>query len=202
MNTTGTSSTAVPIHSDRPLLRTAFIVDAVLWLAVGGFSRLRALHADGEDWELPYALFSVFLIISAAASTFTVLMYTSKSGPRSTSRIAAIALAIVGVVSTVMAWAFPLWAVLLAAGFAALAVTGSPQTRSAIRLSGALLVGLAVAFIALTAKIGPPGEYNDHSEAQSWGVTVACGLTAIVLAMLARRTLEAHSGPRAETHST
>lgn len=196
-----TARTTVPTHSDRPVLRTAFLVSAVLWLATSGISRLRALHSDGDDWEGYYALFGVFLMMAAAATTLTIVMHTSKSGPRSVSRIAAIAVAFLGVLSTVVAWAFPLWAVLLAAGFAALVVTGSPHGRSALRLSGALLAGLAVAIVARTATIGPPGEYNDYSEAQSWGVTVGCALTAIVLVMLARRTSEVPSDARPATTS-
>ena len=33
--------------------------------------------------------------------------------------------------------------------------------------------------VGVTAKLGRPGQHNDYSEAQGWGVTVACGLTAI-----------------------
>lgn len=129
MNTTGA---AVPFRSDRAVLRTAFVVDAVLWLATAGVSRLRYLYADGEDWELPYAVFSIVLLIAAAATTLTVVRYTSKLNGHRAPRIAAIVLALVGVASTIMAWAFPLWAVLLAAGFAALAATGSRHARGAL----------------------------------------------------------------------
>ena len=196
-----TARKTVPIHSDRRVLRIPFLVSAVLWLAAGGISRRRALYADGEDWELPYALFTVFLMMAAAATTLTIVMHTSTSGRRATSRIGAVALAVVGTMSTIVAWALPLWAVLLAAGFAALVATGSPHARNAIWLSGALLAGLAVAIVALTAKIGPPGEYNDYSEAQSWGVTLGCALTAIVLVMFARRPSEVHSDARPATRS-
>lgn len=87
-----------------------------------------------------------------------------------------------------MAWAFPLWAVLLAAGFAALTATGPPQSRNALWLGAALLVGLAVAVVGVTAKLGRPGSHNDYSEAQSWGTTVACALAAAMLAVRARRS--------------
>ena len=87
-----------------------------------------------------------------------------------------------------MAWAFPVWSVLLAAAFAALAGTGTPQRRHAMWLGAAFLGGLAVAFVGVTAKLGSPGPHNDHSEAQGWGVTVACLLAAAVLAVLVRRS--------------
>ena len=64
MNPTGT---AVPIHSDRRVLRTAFLVDAGPWLAAAGVSRDRALYADGEDWDLPYAVFGNLLVVGFVA---------------------------------------------------------------------------------------------------------------------------------------
>ena len=196
MNTTATT---IPNRSDRTELRTPFLVDAVLWLATGGISRLRALNSDGDDWEGPYALFSVFLMMAAAATTITIVMHTSRPGSRRSARFAAIVVAILGAVSTIAAWAFPLWAVLLAVGFVALTVTGSRQARRALWLSGALLTGLAVAIVGLTAKLGPAGRYNDYSEAQGWGITVACGLMAIALAVLARGDSEAHADARSAT---
>jgi hypothetical protein len=94
-----------------------------------------------------------------------------------------------------------LWAVLLAAGFATLAGTGPPQTRNEVWLTAALLAGLLVAIVANTATLGPPGRYNDYSEAQGWGVTVGCALTAVVLTLVARRTSQAHTDDRPATMS-
>ncbi len=175
--------TTVPSRSEPKLPSAAPLVAAALWLAAGGAGRLRAENADG-DWEGPYALFSVVLLIAAAATTVMIVIYTSKEGARSGARNAAVALAIVGTVSTVAAWAFPLWAVLLAAGWAALAATGSPSGRDAAWVGGALLAGLAVAVVAVNAKLGAPGRHSDYSDAQSWGVTTACVLAAVGLARL------------------
>lgn len=188
-----TTRSTVPIRTYHNALRTALLVDAVLWLATGAASRSRDLYSDGDDWESPYALFSVLLVTAAAVATFAITAYTSKPGPRSASRTAAVALAIVATASTVMAWAFPLWAVLLVAGFAALAATGPPQSRNALWLGAVLLVGLAVAVVGVTAKLGRPGSHNDYSEAQSWGITVACALSAAVLAVRARRSSGTHA---------
>lgn len=151
----------------------------------GGGISLRAMYSD-DDWEGAYAMFSVILLLAAASTTFAIVQYTSEQGSRPATRLAAMALAILGTVSTVVAWAFPLWAVLLAAGYVALAATGAPHRRRAGWLGGALLAGLAVAIVALSAELGPAGEHNDYSEGQSWGITVACVLTATVLAVLAR----------------
>ena len=181
-----TAPSTIPAHSTRGGLRLALVVDADLWLAAGAASVNRGLYSD-DDWEGPYALFSVLVLAAAAATTLAITMYTSKPNAPSASRVAAGALAVLATASTLIAWAFPVWSVLLAAAFAALAGTGTPQRRHAMWLGAAFLCGLAVALVGVIAKLGPPGSHNDHSEAQGWGVTVACVLAAAVLAVLARR---------------
>ena len=182
-----TAPSTVSADSIRRVLRIALVVDAVLWLAAGAASVNRALYSD-DDWEGPYKLFSVLVVVAAAATSLSITMYTSKPNARSASRIAAVALAVLATVSTLVAWAFVVWSALLAAAFAALAGTGPSQRRHALWLAAPFLAGLTIAFVAAIAKLGPPGSHNDHSEAQGWGVTVACVLAAAVLAMLARRS--------------
>jgi len=182
-----TAPSTIPAHSTRSVLRVALVIDAVLWLAAGAASVNRGLYSD-DDWEGPYVLFSVLVLVAAAATTLSITMYTSKPNARTASRFAAVALAVLATVSTMVAWAFPVWSVLLAASFAALAGTGTPQRRHAMWLGAAFLAGLAVALVGANARLGPPGSYDDHSEAQGWGVTVACVLAAAVLAVLARRS--------------
>jgi hypothetical protein len=187
MNTT---SPAVAIGAHHGAVRTALVIDAGLWLAVGAASRNRGLYSDGDGWEGTYAVFSVLLLIAAAVAALAVTAYTSPPGQPSRSRVAAVVLVILATVSTVVAWAFPLWAVLLAFGFAALAATGPSRTRNASWLGAALLSGLAVAIVGLLAEIGPAGSHNDYPEAQGWGVTVGCVLAAAVLVLLSRRAAE------------
>lgn len=179
-----TTRSSVPVSANRNALSAALVVATALWFATGIASRL---VSGGDDWENAYALFSVLLVIAAATSAGAITVYTSKPKPRSVLRVAAVALAILAVASTIVAWASVVWAVLLAAGFAALAATGPRRRRDACWLSVALLAGLAVALVGLWTKLGPPGEYNDYSEAQEWGVTVACALATVVLGVLARR---------------
>ena len=50
--------------------------------------------------------------------------------------------------------------------------------------ASALLAGLAVAVVAVNAKLGAPGRHSDYSDAQSWAVTTACVLAAVGLARL------------------
>ena len=175
----------VPDRNNRNLLSGALVVAALLWLATGIASRR---FSGGDDWEVPYALFGALLLLAAATSAGAITVYTSKPKDRSVRRVAAIALTIFAVASTIVAWAFVVWAVLLAAAYTALAVTGPRQRRDARWLGAALLAGLAIALVGVLAKLGPPGEYNDYSDAQGWGVTVACALVAAVLGGLAWRS--------------
>ena len=147
--------------------------------------RLVASRAsDADDWEVGYALLSGTLLIASVVTTVVVVRRTATPGRTSLARMAAIILAIVATASTFVAWAFVVWAVLLAAGYAALALT-SPVFRRALWLSGALLAGVAGAFVGVAAKLGSPGSSNDYSDAQDWGMTIACALTAAVLLVLA-----------------
>lgn len=175
-----------PARTDRNTVHTALVV-AFLWLVAAA----ALLFTNRDDWEWPYAVFSAFLLIASAATTFLVVQHTATAGHTPIPRFAAIALAILATASTVVAWAFVLWAVLLAAGYAALAVTGSPHGRRALWLSGALLAGVGVAFVGVTAKLGPAGDDNNYGQAQGWGIAVACVLAATVLAVLARSAAEA-----------
>ena len=179
-----TTRSVVPVRGNRNLLSAVLLVAALLWLATGIASRT---GLAGDDWEVPYAIFSVLLLMVAATSAGAITVYTAKPKDRSVRRVAAVALAILAVASTIISWAFVVWAVLLAAAFAALTTTGTRQCRDAGWLSAALLAGLAVALVGLWAELGDPGEYNDYSDAQSWGVTVACVLASAVLSVLALR---------------
>jgi peptidoglycan/LPS O-acetylase OafA/YrhL len=184
-----------PRRAERGATSIAFIVVAALWLAVGAASRRRGLHADGDDWETPYAIFTVLLMVAAGAALLVVAMHTAQPGERSATRTAAVALAVLAAASTIVAWAFPVWAVLLTAAFAALGATGRRDGRQVGWIGAALMVGLGVAIVGATAKLGAPGESNDYSEAQTWGITVACLLVAGVLGALAvldRRGVPVH----------
>lgn len=172
---------SVPVDADHEMLSPALVVVAALWFATAIASR------SFVDWQVRYALFSVLLLVAAATSAGAIIWYTSTPSSRSLGRVGAVGLVMLAVASTFVAWAFVVWAVLLAAGFASLAATGPRQRRGAGWLSVALLGGLAVAVIGLWAQLGPPGEYNDYSEAQDWGATVACVSVSAVLGMLARR---------------
>ena len=44
-----------------------------------------------------------------------------------------------------------------------------------------------MSILGVVAKLGAPGDDNNYSEAQSWGVMVACALTALALARLGWR---------------
>ena len=143
-------------------------------------------------------MFSVFLLIASVVTTVR-RSFADTSERRShigRGALAPLLLAIVGTASTLVAWAFLMWAVLLAAGLFRARRHRSPQRRRACWLGGALLAGLAVAIIAVNAKIGPAGEYNDYSDAQDWGMTIACALAAAVRRSSSLATVREAASPR------
>lgn len=184
-----------PSHETDPDgLGLVLVIASGLWLLAAVAFRL--LESSDDGWVGAYMAFSVVLLAAAAVASLGVTLHTSPPGTPSGPRIAAIAWVVVATASTIVAWAFVLWAVLLALGFAALAASGRPQRRHAAWLSAALLVGVVAAVVAAVAEIGDPGTYGDHSEAQGWGTTLSCVLTGIGCAALARRTHATHrTGP-------
>lgn len=180
-----TTRPVVPIRDSRNVVSVPIVVAVLMWFATAIASR----RFSGDDnWAGPYALFSLLLLLAAATSAGAITAYTSTPKDRSVPRVAAIALAILAVASTIVAWAFVVWSVLLAAAYGALAATGPRQRRDAGWLSAALLAGLAVALVGVWGKLGSPGEYNDYSDAQGWGVTTACALATATLCVLTRHS--------------
>ncbi|MEO6124258.1 MAG: hypothetical protein ABIR32_11160 [Ilumatobacteraceae bacterium] len=87
-----TAAATRPAHSTQRVLRVALAVGAFLWFLVGIAAVSGTLYSD-DDWETPYALFSVLLLMAAATTTLAITMYTSEPHARSASPTAASVLA-------------------------------------------------------------------------------------------------------------
>lgn len=168
------------------------LLAAASWLVVGGHGAREAAEAGG--WLASYHLFAVAL---AVASVFTVAAVGSSTGPPARPRLhtAGLAVAGFGVVTTLMAWALPLWMVVLGAGVALIAAATSRRERAAtIALAVAPFVGLATLIVAIEAEVGSPDEYGDYPAAIGIALVVtALGMIGSLLAF-ARRV---HATPAA-----
>ncbi|MEQ1788437.1 MAG: hypothetical protein ABL966_15400, partial [Acidimicrobiales bacterium] len=138
----------------------------------------------GDDWQTPYLLFNAALTIAAILTLATVL-HLGRDAETSRWRRIGLAVCGLGLVSTLVAWALPLWMTLLGVGFGlvAMSVTGALRRPLAL-LAGAQVLGLVSLLLALRAEIGPVDEYGDHPAAFGVGLVVTAGamIGALLLA--------------------
>jgi hypothetical protein len=111
----------------------------------------------------------------------------SSPGERSPLRSIGLAVCALGVLSTVVAWALPLWMTLFAVGFALIALAGAqPWRRPVAFLALTPLLGMTAVFVGIAAELGPRDEYGDHPAAFGIGLVVTATATLVSLYQLDR----------------
>ncbi len=149
----------------------------------------------GDGWERPYLLFSLSLLL-AVALTIAVTWGATRTSRRQAWRKVGLGVGAIAVVSSLVAWALPLWATLLAISCAASAVGAPRGVRHALTtLTAAQLVGMAVMFGAIEAKVGTQDGYGDYPAAFGLGTVVLAAGSVLGLAMLARAVGSTQSKP-------
>jgi hypothetical protein len=167
--------------------RTLISLASLAWLVVGGYGVWEIVVEDaGDDWETAYLIFAGALFLGALL-TLTALWNVSRRDERSPMRVIGLAVCAVGLLSTLVAWALPLWMTLLAIGYALVALSGlRPWRRSAGFLAAAQLLGMAAMFAGIAAEVGRRDEYGDHPAAFGIGIVVTAVATVVSLYQLDR----------------
>lgn len=152
------------------------------WLVVGAHGLLQiASEEASDDWEGPYLLFSIALFVGSGLTAVTAWTWSRRSERELLRRVGLGACAL-AVLSTVVAWALPLWMTTLAVSFALLAVASSQRARRGLAiLAASQLVGMAVLFAALAAEVGPRDSYGDYPVAFGIGLVVTSAGSVIGL---------------------
>ncbi len=157
------------------------------WLGVGlyGVWEITGKEA-GDGWERPYMLYSISLFV-AAALTLVIGWEHTRGTDRAVLRRVGIGIGAIAVVSSLVAWALPLWMTLIGASFVILAIAAPrPQRLILAVLAAAQIFGMALMFIALFVEVGPQNSYGDYPVAFGLGLVATAGLTMLGLAGLAR----------------
>ncbi len=146
---------------------------SALWLLVAAAT----LSGDDDDWEVAYAVFSGVRRMAAAVIGFTVVRWGRPATRVLVWRVG-VGLLVAAILTTVVAWASPLWQASLAIAFVSLAVgTDRPRTPLLV-LAGAQLAGLAAFFIADAMEVGDVDSYGDYPLAGDISVVLSSLLTA------------------------
>ena len=160
---------------------------AVAWAVVGLMALWSAAFDQGDDWEIAYTAFSIALLM-ATALTVALAAGATRVTTRATLRRVGLAVSVLGVAASVVAWAFPLWMSILGVGLGLLAMTSAAETRRPVALLAAgHLVGLAVMVAGLAAEVGRTDEWGDHPVPGNVGAAIAAAVTVAGLVMLADR---------------
>ena len=167
--------------------RTLTSLASLAWIVVGGYGLWGILVEDsGDNWQTPYLIFASALFLGAAL-TVAAIWTVSRQDQRSPTRVIGLGVCVVGLLSTLVAWALPLWMTLLAIGFGLVAVSGQrPWRRSVALLAGAQLLGMAAMFVGIAAEVGRRDEYGDHPVAFGIGIVVTTAATVVSLHQLDR----------------
>jgi hypothetical protein len=176
----------------RPLIALA----ALGWVVIGGHGLWTIVveESSGDDWEIRYLVSSIALFV-ASLLTLVVLWRATSDGARSPMRVVGLAVTSLGVLSTVVAWALPLWMTLLAVGYGLLFVSmGQSRLRPVVLLAGAQLLGMAFLFAGMAAEVGRVDEYGDYPAAFGIGLAVTAVATIVSLYLL-DRSLDADATP-------
>lgn len=162
-------------------MRALTLFAGFAWLAIASYGIGSAMIDVGDDWELTYMLFSLALLVGAAL-VVTVVARLTRESSRPGLRMVGLIVCSLGVVSSIVAWALPLWMTLLGLGFAMLAIASGPRERRAVALLAAgQLVGLVVMFAGIAAEVGRQDEWGDYPAAGGIAVVVTAALTVIAL---------------------
>jgi hypothetical protein len=164
---------------------------ALAWIVVGGYGMWEIVAEDsGEDWETPYAIFSSALFLGTLL-TVAAVWIVSRHSERSPMRMVGFGVCAVAVLSTVVAWALPLWMTLSAVGYALVAASGAqPWRRAVALLSAAQVLGMAALFLGIAVEVGRQDEYGDHPAAFGLGTLVTAAATVGALVQLRRSSDE------------
>jgi hypothetical protein len=173
-------------------VRTLSSLASLAWIVVGGYGLWGILVEDtGDNWQTPYLVFASALLIGAALTVAAVWIVSRRDEP-STMRVIGLGVCVVGLLSTLVAWALPLWMTLLAIGFAVVAVSGQrPWQRPVALLAGAQLLGMAAMIVGIAVEVGRRDEYGDHPVAGSIGLVLTAGAAVVSLYQL-DRSINAH----------
>lgn len=166
------------------------------WAGVGAYGVWEMSGEQaGDGWGRPYVLFSIALVVALAFSVAAAWNCT-RAAARPGLHTVGLGVGVLAVLSSLVAWATPLWATLFAVSCAVLAAAAPRVHRTGLAvLAAAQLVGIAVMIAAIEAELGSRDSYGDYPAAFGLGNAVIAAGSVLGVALLARANSPVRSEP-------
>jgi hypothetical protein len=141
---------------------------------------------QGNGWQVYYAIFSAALLAAGVLTVLTMIGVSRRSGGLGIAGMIGLVIAGLGVASSILAWAIPMWMGLLGIGllvFGGAALNnGTAPKRSTLLASSGFIIGVITFTILNLAKVGPVDSYGDRPVA--WGIGGATGMIIVALGLI------------------
>jgi hypothetical protein len=161
------------------------VAAGIAWLVAFATTVNDSLY-DEEDWELPYLMLMLSLVV---ATTLTVVTVSTRTRRGSVASVVGIVVGVLTVAATVVgAWALPLWMGLLAVSLVLHAV--ADRARRGVLLTMAAVPVLAIGALIIGAEIGigEKDKWGDYPQAGTLSMGVMAFGMAVTLGWFARAT--------------
>jgi hypothetical protein len=159
-----------------------------LWLIAAAVYVLMILRDDTEanGWQVFYAIFTAAVLAAGVLTVLAMIGVSRRSGGLGIPGMIGLAIAGLGVLASIIAWAVPLWMGLLGIGllvFGGAALNnGVAPKRSTMLASSGFIIGV-ILWVALNAsKVGAVDSYGDYPVA--WAIGGATGMTIVALGLI------------------
>jgi hypothetical protein len=167
---------------------TFALVAGGLWL-LGSVTYLLMILTDGPDgagtlnlnWQVFYAVFSAAILAGGVLTVLSMIGMSKRSGGLGFFAMAGLAIVVLGVAASVLAWAVPFWmgvqgVGLVVFGGVALRNGTAPKLPTMLTASG-FIIGVITFVVLNVAQVGPTDSYGDYPLA--WGIGGAVGMVLV-----------------------
>ncbi|MGB5432087.1 MAG: permease prefix domain 1-containing protein [Acidimicrobiia bacterium] len=162
---------------------TLALISAGLWLAAAVAYFMMVFFED--TWQVYYGIFNALILAAGVFAVLAVLGVGKRLGGLGVAGMIGVAVAGLGVVASLIAWAIPLWMGLQAIGYLTIGIAvlrrGTAPRSSTLAFSSGFVIGVAAFFAADYAEVGPVDSYGDYPVGWMIGTAIGCTILAAAL---------------------
>jgi hypothetical protein len=139
-----------------------------------------------DRWEQTYLLFSIAIVVAGVLGLFAAIGMSKRLGGLGVLGMTGLVITGIGVFTSIVAWALPLWMGLQGVGLLLLGIavlrSRIAPTWSTLLTSSGFMLGIITFIVANSAKLGEPDEYGDYTEA--WEIAGLLGMVIVAVGLI------------------